>query len=89
LPVIQEKRLTDLNEPELHRRHGLLNYFCGGTDYIGHPFRLGEHRNVAAVELIRGCTCALGHGALQIGMHGAVFFADGRNCDGTEDLPSN
>src|SRR6266576_1696954 len=33
-----------------------------------------EHRHVAAVELIRGCAHALGHGALQIGMQGAVFF---------------
>src|SRR6266404_7669315 len=31
---------------------------------------------MAAVELIGGCAHALGHCALQIGMHGAVIFAD-------------
>src|SRR5437867_9751265 len=31
---------------------------------------------MAAVELIGGCAHALGHGALQIGMHGAVLLAD-------------
>src|SRR5215470_8473102 len=55
---------------------GSLNSFCGGTDYVNDTFRLGEHRHVAAVELIGGCPHALGHGALQIGMHCAVFFAD-------------
>src|SRR5258706_15727601 len=31
---------------------------------------------MAAVELNGRCNHALGHGALQIGMHSAVFFAD-------------
>src|SRR5436853_430328 len=34
-----------------------------------------KHRHVAAVELIGGCAHAFGHSALEIGMHGAVFFA--------------
>src|SRR5207248_2404681 len=66
------------NDPRcaLRCRRGRLNCFCGGTDYIDHPFRLGEHRHVAAVELIGGCAHALGEEALQVGMHGLVFFAD-------------
>ncbi len=31
---------------------------------------------MAAVEFEGGCAHALGHGALQIGMHGVIFFAD-------------
>ena len=53
-----------------------MNNFCGRADYIDHPFPLGEHWHVTAVELIGGCAHALGHGALEIGMHGVVFFAD-------------
>ena len=37
---------------------------------------MGEHRHMAAVELVRGCTHALGEKALQIGMNRAVLFAD-------------
>ena len=53
-----------------------MNRFYGVTDDVDHNIRVGEHRDVAAVELIRGCAHALGHGAFQIGMHDAVFFAD-------------
>src|SRR6266576_1874263 len=52
------------------------NCLCSGADDVEHALGLREHRHVAAVELIGGCAHALGHGALQIGMHGAVFFAD-------------
>src|ERR1700746_2079771 len=55
---------------------GSLNGFRCGANHVDDTFRLGEHRHVAAVELIAGCPHALGHGALQIGMHGAVFFSD-------------
>src|SRR5258705_7824306 len=44
---------------------GSLNSFCGRTDYIDHPFRLGEHRNVAAVD----CSAA------QCAQTASVFFA--------------
>src|SRR5215469_11681870 len=52
------------------------NGVCGGADYVEDAFRLGEHRHMAAVEFIGGCAHALGHCALQIGMYGAVLFAD-------------
>src|SRR6201998_1524325 len=48
----------------------------GGTDDVEHPFWLGEHWHVAALQLIGGCVHALGEKTLEIGMHGAVFFAD-------------
>src|SRR6201987_2562303 len=53
-----------------------LNGLRGVTDDLEHPFWLGEHRHVAAVDLVGGCTHTLGEKTLQIGMHGAVFFAD-------------
>src|SRR5713101_7968447 len=55
---------------------GSLNSFRCGSNHVDDAFGLGEHRHMAAVELIGGCAHALGHGALQIGMHGVVFFAD-------------
>src|SRR6266446_8533647 len=55
---------------------GSLNRFHCCANHVNDAFRLGEHRHVAAVEFIGGCAHALGHGALQIWMHGAVFFAD-------------
>src|SRR6266478_1239529 len=55
---------------------GSLNSFRCCANHVNDAFRLGEHRHVAAVEFIGGCAHALGHGALQIWMHGAVFFAD-------------
>src|SRR6266404_6103572 len=48
----------------------------GGTNDVEHPFWLGEHRHVAAVELIGCGTHALGEEALQVRMHCAVVFAD-------------
>src|ERR1700752_228056 len=63
------------------RLHGFacrpcLRGLCGGADDVDDPFGLGGPRPVAAVELIGGCAHALGEEALQIGMHGMVFFAD-------------
>src|SRR6266567_1686047 len=55
---------------------GSLNGFRRGANHVDDTFRLGEHRHVAAVELIAGCPHALGEKTLQIGMHGVVFFAD-------------
>src|ERR1700720_4044512 len=57
-------------------RCGFLNSFCRGANHIEDPFRLREHRNVAAVELIGCGTHALGEESLQVRMDGAVFFAD-------------
>src|SRR4029077_8444463 len=53
-----------------------LNGFRGGANHLDNTFRLGEHGDVAAVELIGGCPHALGEKTLQIGMHGVVFLAD-------------
>src|SRR5439155_19027569 len=58
------------------RYGGALHGLCGGTDHVNHKLGVGEHRDVAAVDLVGGGAHTLGHGALQIGMHGAVFFAD-------------
>jgi hypothetical protein len=41
-----------------------------------HAFGLGEHGDVAAVELVGGCAHALRKEALQIGMHGLVFLTE-------------
>src|SRR5438309_8134767 len=46
--------------PRCFTRCGFLNRLCGGTDYIDHPFRLGEHRHVAALDLIGGGVHPLG-----------------------------
>jgi hypothetical protein len=48
---------------DLRYRNDSLNRLRGGPDYIEEALRLGEHRHVAAVELIRGCAHALRHGA--------------------------
>src|SRR4029077_1949619 len=48
----------------------------GGADGVEHAIRLGEHRHVAALKLIRCGAHALCEKTLQIGVHGAVFFAD-------------
>src|SRR3989441_653475 len=58
------------------RYGGSLHGRCGGTDYVENEVRLGEHRDMTAVGLVGGGAHTPGHGALQIGMHGAVFFAD-------------
>src|SRR5580698_3788102 len=55
---------------------GGLNGFRCGANHVDDTFRLGEHRDVAAVELIGGCPHALGEKTLQIRMYGMVFFAD-------------
>src|SRR5579863_2836823 len=57
-------------------RCGSLNSFRCGANHVNDAFRLGEHGHVAAVELIGGCTHSLGEEALQVRMHGVVFFAD-------------
>src|SRR6476620_11097306 len=48
----------------------------GGTNYIEHDVRFGKHGDVTALNFIRAGAHALGEEALQIGMHGAVVFAD-------------
>src|SRR5467141_497898 len=55
---------------------GCLSGFCGSTDYIDHPFRLGEHRHVAALKLIGCGTHALGREAFEFGMDGAIVFGN-------------
>src|SRR4029077_11761088 len=52
------------------------NGVCGGADHLENAFRLGEHRHMAAVELVGGRAHALCKEALQIRMNGAVIFAD-------------
>src|SRR5258707_2716695 len=54
----------------------LLSCVRGGADGVEHAIRLGEHRHVAAVKLIRCGAHALGEKTLQIRMHGAVIFAN-------------
>src|SRR5712692_3316132 len=78
MKLLEKKRLRSAGESlrTLRCCHGSLNRFCGGTDDIKHSFWLGKHRHVAAVEFTGGCPHALGEKALQIGMHGVVFFAD-------------
>src|SRR5262249_39939445 len=49
---------------------------CGLADHVEHGVRLGKHRHVAAVELKGGCAHALGHGPLQVGMHGLILFGN-------------
>ena len=53
---------------------GSLNGLRCGANHVDDTFRLGEHRHVAAVELIAGCPHALGKKTLQIGMHGKWSF---------------
>src|ERR1700757_4394921 len=55
---------------------GSLNGFRRRANHVADTFWLGEHRHVAAVELIGGCPHAVGEKTLQIGLDGAVFFAD-------------
>ena len=69
-------RCPQVSEVTLRSCGGFLNGFCCGLDYVDDAFRLREHRHMAAVEFVDGCAHALGHGALQIGMNRAVFFAD-------------
>src|SRR5438552_7309475 len=76
--VIQEERLTNLNEPlaeqlpkllnhprpALRCCRGFLNCLCGGMDYINHQVRVGEHGDVTAgkVNLPARRGCAPPHG---------------------------
>ena len=45
---------------------------CGGPDHVEHEFGLGEHRNVAALNLMGSGARTLCYEALQLGMDGAV-----------------
>src|SRR6266481_1084068 len=49
---------------------------CGGADYVEHLVGLGKHGDVTAFELMSGRFHSLRKKALQIGMHGLVFFPD-------------
>jgi hypothetical protein len=62
--------------PRCFIRCGFVNRFGGGADDVEHALGLGEHRHVAAVELIGGSAHALGKEALQVRMDGVVFLAD-------------
>jgi hypothetical protein len=52
---------------------GLLNGMRGLPDHIEHECRVGEHRDVAAVQLGCGGAHALRDKPLQLGMDRAVF----------------
>ena len=43
-----------------------MNSFCGGTDNVDDQVEVGQHRDVAAINRVGGCTHALCQEALQI-----------------------
>jgi hypothetical protein len=45
---------------------------CGGTDHVDHKLGIGQHRYVAAVDLVNGAAHTFRHKALQLGLHCAV-----------------
>src|SRR5260370_36775900 len=53
---------------------GFLNSVCGLADHIKYEAGVGEHGNVAAVDLSCGCAHTLRNEAFQIGMDGAVVL---------------
>src|SRR5580693_3729985 len=48
---------------------------CGGADDVEDAVRLGQHRDVAAVEFIGGGAHPLGRGPLQVRLDGLVVVA--------------
>src|SRR2546423_8324285 len=56
------------------RCHGFLNGLCGTADHVEHEAGVGEHGDVAAVDLIGGGAHPLRHEAFQLGVDGAVVL---------------
>ena len=53
-----------------------MNGFCDGTNNVNNRAWAGEHRDVAAVDGVSGCTHALREEASKIRVHGAVVVGD-------------
>jgi len=49
-----------------------LNGSCGRLGNVNDKARVGQHRDVAAVDSVRGCTCSLCQEPLQIGLNRSV-----------------
>src|SRR4030095_11964210 len=58
-------------------RGGLLKGTEGVPDHVEHEFRVGEHRDMAAVQLGCGGAHALRDRPLQLGMDRAIFRGHG------------
>src|SRR5207237_3365789 len=48
---------------------------CRGADHVDYEFGFGEHRHMAAIDLVNGGAHAFRDKALQIGVHSAVVLA--------------
>src|SRR5260370_24758285 len=59
---------------------------CGGTDHVDHKLGIGQHRYVAAVDLVNGGAHTFRDKALQLGLHCAV--TRGRDVPARFRLPS-
>src|SRR5260370_34646174 len=73
--------LCDASEENITSREATILCLCldgprGVTDHVEDEFRVREHRNVAAVDVIGLRAHALGGGPLQVGVHGTVIVGD-------------
>jgi hypothetical protein len=63
-----------LNDSRLFYLSG-LNRGRGGADYVEHEVGLGEHWDMATLDLIGGGAHPFGNETFQIGVHSAVVLA--------------
>ena len=58
------------------QRPWFMNGFCGGTNYIDHHVRVGEHDDMAAGDLRHFGAYALSQEALTVRLYRAVVLGD-------------